>query len=326
MKVNSISFLREEVSKELEKIRFSNHPPELYDPIYYMLGMGGKRIRPVLVLAACEMFGQPYHKAISAAIAIEIFHNFTLVHDDIMDEAPLRRGKDTVYKKWNTPIAILAGDTMLSYAYEFLIRLEKEKLHPILSLFNQTSIEVCEGQQLDMNFEELETVPIGDYIEMIRLKTAVLLGASLKMGGLVAGADTGDLEKLYQFGVTIGIAFQLKDDYLDVFGKQELFGKQESGDIVTNKKTFLYLQALEKASPDDRQKLKELYSQNLDDNEGKIKTVRGIFEKYSIDEDTTNMINRYHDEAISLLERIRVEEARKEVLRSVAGQIVERKF
>jgi geranylgeranyl diphosphate synthase type II len=324
--MHSLEDFRKQVEKSLKEFSFNDHPRELYDPIYYMLDMGGKRIRPAMVLAACEMFGGDYKEALPAALAIEVFHNFTLVHDDIMDQAPLRRGKETVYQKWNTPVAILVGDTMLSLAYDQLIQVKEGKLPEIIGLFNKTSIEVCEGQQMDMNFETADQVTIDEYLEMIRLKTAVLLAASLKIGAAIGGADAGNKDRIYKFGEAIGLAFQLKDDYLDVFGKQELFGKQASGDIVTNKKTYLFLKALELSATEDRQKLKELYKLDLNDNMEKIKTVRGIFEKYEIDRRTMALIQQYHDEAIRLLVEIGVPDDKKQILHSIAGQIVERNF
>lgn len=326
MAVHSIEFLREAFTGELEKLHFGDQPPELYAPIDYMLEMGGKRIRPALVLAACELFGKDYRIAMPAALAVEIFHNFTLVHDDIMDEAPLRRGKETVYQKWNTPIAILAGDTMLSWAYEMLARLDEPVLKPAIKLFNRTSIEVCEGQQYDMNFESKANVSIEEYIHMIRLKTAVLLGGSLKMGALVAKASEEQQQKVYHFGVSIGIAFQLKDDLLDVYGDKNLFGKQESGDIVTNKKTYLYLRALEKSGRADKEILQDLYSRTLDENEEKIRAVKDIFDRNRIREETEDLMKKYYQDAISDLDEIKVDEALKVPLKSIANQIIERNY
>lgn len=322
--MKSIEYLTGEVNKALQGWKLKSHPKELYDPIAYIMNLGGKRIRPVLVLSACEMFGRDHCTAMPAALAMEVFHNFTLVHDDIMDLAPLRRGKETVHQKWNSNIAILAGDTMLSLSYDLLLELHTEDIRKILRIFNRTSTEVCEGQQHDMNFEKREDVSIEEYLEMIRLKTAVLLGCCLQIGAIIGGAGKDDHQDLYDFGINLGIAFQLRDDLLDVYGDSEKFGKQDSGDIVSNKKTFLYLKSLEKAGTQDHQALIHLYSKTPDDPAEKIREVKGIFSKLSIREETEAMIKNYYTRAIDHLGKISVPDQRKEIMRSFAGMIATR--
>jgi geranylgeranyl diphosphate synthase type II len=291
-----------------------------------MFTLGGKRIRPVLVLMACEMFGRSFRAALPAALAIETFHNFTLVHDDIMDNAPIRRGKETVYKKWDSNIAILAGDTMLSMAYDMMIAVESKRLSDILRLFNKTSIEVCEGQQYDMNFENIPQVSIPQYLEMIRLKTAVLLGASLSIGAIIGGAEPQDEKLLYDIGINMGIAFQLKDDLLDVYGEVEKFGKQEGGDIATNKKTFLYLKALEKAPSQVKAELSQLYNTVLEDNEAKIKRVKEIFDVLGIAGETNIMIEGYYQTLMQNIGLLNVPGESKQPLRDLADKLAHRTF
>lgn len=255
--MDKIRFFGDQIAHLIEELDFRKEPPELYDPIAYTMNQGGKRLRPLLTLLACDLFGGDIQKALYPALSIEVFHNFTLVHDDIMDRAPLRRGKETVYKKWNSDIAILAGDTMFALAYTYALKTDAEIVPEILTVFSKAAIEVCEGQQYDMNFEQLASVSIDEYIRMIRLKTAVLLGASLEIGAICARADQNDVRKLYQFGIELGIAFQLKDDLLDVYGDTEKFGKLSGGDIATNKKTFLYLKAMELANNKQNKELKQ---------------------------------------------------------------------
>lgn len=322
--MNSIDQLRDDINRAIESWDLDGQPEELYAPIRYIMSLGGKRIRPVLLLAACEMFGEEYRQAMPAALAVEVFHNFTLVHDDIMDLAPLRRGKETVHTRWNQNIAILSGDTMLSLSQDLLLDLEKADIRKILKVFNRTSIEVCEGQQYDMNFENRDDVSISAYLEMIKLKTAVLLGGCLQIGAIIGGASEGDHNKLYDFGINIGLAFQLRDDLLDVYGDSDKFGKQDSGDIVTNKKTYLYLKALEKANDQDETSLRELYKTTPENPSGKIKAVKEIFNKYSIRNETEKMIDEYYSKAIRLLDEISVPEGNKSIIRSFAGKIAVR--
>ncbi len=322
--MHSISFLQESFNKALEDEKINNKPPELYDPIKYILSIGGKRIRPTMLLMACDLFGGDFREAMPAALAIEMFHNFTLVHDDIMDKAPLRRGKETVYKKWNTNIAILTGDTMMPLAYDFILHINDSKLKDVLKVFNQTAKEVCEGQQFDLNFETSVNVTIPQYLEMIRLKTSVLIGGSLKIGGIIAGTSQKNLDNMYLFGINIGLAFQLKDDLLDVYGNEEVFGKQNSGDIVANKKTFLYLKAFELARGNDSKILKHYFGKESNDNLEKIKAVRKIYDKLKIYQHTESLIDFYYEKAMKCLESIDVDREAKQELRSVAKGLVHR--
>jgi geranylgeranyl diphosphate synthase type II len=243
--LNSITHHQQLIEQALKEKKYGTHPKELYEPMEYIVSLGGKRLRPVLVLAGHQLFNSSVEKAIPVAIAIELFHNFSLIHDDIMDKAPLRRNQSTVHKKWNENIAILSGDAMLVKAYQELCKTDSEKLPTLLNIFSETAIKVCEGQQLDMNYEKQNKVSIPQYLKMIELKTAVLLGASLQMGAVIAGASNENAQHLYNFGKHIGIAFQLQDDILDAYADAEKFGKQQGGDIVSNKKTFLLLKALE---------------------------------------------------------------------------------
>lgn len=310
----------------LSKQNFGNTPKELYDPIYYILNLGGKRIRPLLLLMTNEIYDGELMEAMPAATAIEMFHNFTLVHDDIMDNAPIRRGKETVHERWNSSTAILAGDTMLTLCYELFLELRESRIKPVLEIFNRTSIEVCEGQQMDINFESQADVKLEEYIEMIRLKTSVLIAASLKIGSVIAGAPDAEANALYDFGIKTGIAFQLMDDLLDVYGNQDLFGKQNSGDIAANKKTYLYLKSLELADEKDLEKLRHYFSRQFDDNTKKIEEVKSIYNKLNIKYLTQVTINEYYDKAIGLLDRLNISDEKKNWLRSFANQLVEREY
>ncbi len=322
--MNSINQLQQEISRCIEESDFGNHPAELYDPIVYTMGLGGKRIRPTLTLLACDMFKGNIKDAMSPAIAIEVFHNFTLLHDDIMDQSPLRRNQPTVWKKWDENIAILSGDTMLIMAYDYLMKTRNDCLIDILKLFNKTATEVCQGQQYDMNFEKKPDVSIAEYIMMIRLKTAVLVASSLKTGAIIAGASEENAEKLYEFGENVGIAFQLMDDYLDVFGDQEKFGKMTGNDIVTNKKTYLYIKAFDVSDSNTALALTEAYKlPNLDE---KIRKVREIYLSLGVDKITLNAIDEYNAKAISLLNSIELEEIRKQELFTFAKNLIKRDF
>lgn len=247
--------LLDDVNSYISKLQYNRTPKGLYDPIEYVLSLGGKRIRPVLMLMAYNLYKDDVSTVMSQAVALETYHNYTLLHDDLMDRSDMRRGKATVHKVWNENTAILSGDAMLVLAYQFLTRNTPAHLDEILGLFSQTALEICEGQQFDMEFETRENVTADEYIEMIRLKTAVLLAASLKIGAILAGASTADADALYTFGMQIGIAFQLKDDFLDVYGNPELFGKNIGGDILCNKKTFMLIKALERADEAQRKEL-----------------------------------------------------------------------
>ncbi len=305
---------------------FARKPVELYEPIAYTMGQGGKRLRPVLTLLACNLFGGDVKQAAYPALAVEVFHNFTLVHDDIMDKAPLRRGMDTVFKKWNADIAILSGDTMFAMAYQYALKTEPAFVPDILRVFSKAAIEVCEGQQMDMNFETQQEVEIADYLEMIRLKTAVLLGAALEIGAIVGKASESDIVSIYEFGVNLGIAFQLKDDLLDVFGNQKEFGKMSGGDIAANKKTYLYLKALELANPQQYAELSRYYSTNDMRDEDKIAAVKNIFDSLQIEDQVSAIMQRYYDAAMEALDKIEAPNQHKEPLLSFADKLFHRTY
>jgi geranylgeranyl diphosphate synthase type II len=290
------------VNEALEKADFGDTPDQLYQPIRYTMEGDGKRLRPILMLAACDLFGGKPEEILDAAIAIELFHNFTLLHDDIMDKADLRRGKDTVHRKWDDNTAILSGDTMFALAYRWMLKTKHPQLIGMLDVFTQTAIEVCEGQQYDMDFEKMPAVAIAEYLNMIRLKTAVLLGCSLKIGALAANANPRDVQLIYDFGVNIGIAFQLKDDLLDTFGNAEKTGKTPGGDIIANKKTYLYLKCLEAANTDDRQKLLGFYHSNTSHTpQQKIDGVTELMRKYQIEEVAGHEMEQYYSKSIQIL-------------------------
>ncbi len=308
----------------LQQEKFTRQPYQLYEPILYTLQLEGKRIRPVLTLIACELFGGNIEDALPQAMAIELFHNFTLIHDDIMDNAPLRRGKQSVFKKWDPNIAILSGDTLFALAYQYVQKANKSILPDILNIFNKTAIEVCEGQQYDLNYEIKNHVSVEQYTEMIRLKTAVLFSASLKIGALIGGASMQDANNLCDFGINIGIGFQLKDDLLDTFGEEQVFGKKTGRDILSNKKTFLYLKALEIASEADRKRLINIYSSNEMEKDQKVKTVKSIFQKLDVARLTSDEINKYFNRGLKSLEKVNVNQEEKQKLLVVAQKMVNR--
>ncbi len=321
--MNQVQDLQNRIDEAFLGIELPAEPAYLYNPITYTLGLGGKRLRPLLVLASCQMFGGEISEAINPAIGIELFHNFTLLHDDIMDEAPLRRGKETVYKKWNSNVAILAGDTMFALANKYMLRTRHQAISQVIELFNQTAIEVCEGQQYDMDYEKRIDVTIPDYIEMIRLKTAVLLAASLKTGAIIAGAGAADCEYIYQFGINIGLAFQLKDDLLDVYGIQEKFGKVSGGDIIAGKKTYLYLKALESAGA-QTEYFRKLYSSHDIESTEKVSKVKEIFNQLAIEQHTRKLIDDYYQKALHDLARISLSIEATESLREYTDGLMER--
>ncbi len=302
----------------------TKEPKNLYEPITYILQLGGKRLRPVLVLMSAEIFDTPYQKALDAALAIEVFHNFSLVHDDIMDAAPIRRGKATVHEKWDLNTGILSGDAMLINAYQLFENYEGAVFKELAQLFTKTAIQVCEGQQYDIDFESREDVEIEDYLKMIEYKTAVLVGASLQMGAIVAGATEDCKRAVYQYGRLLGIAFQLQDDYLDAFGNPDTFGKQVGGDIIENKKTFLYLKALENSDRKQASNLEHLYSISPIDASGKIEAVKIIFEDSGAAELTRAEIKKYTKEALAVLDAIKIPEDKKALLRSFGSSLMER--
>jgi geranylgeranyl diphosphate synthase, type II len=322
--MDKIQEFQQKINALIQKQDFSKSPAELYEPICYVMSQEGKRLRPLLTLLACDLFDGDIQKALYPAMAIEVFHNFTLVHDDIMDNAPLRRGKETVYKKWNSNIAILAGDTMFAMAYQYAVKTDPELIPDILGVFSQAAIEVCEGQQLDMNFENLELVTIDDYLNMIRLKTAVLLGASLKIGAITAMADAQSIKDIYDFGIHLGIAFQLKDDLLDVYGNEQKFGKMSGGDIAANKKTYLYLKALELADIQQREELSLLYKTQPENPEEKIVRVKEIFNSLQIENYVSNVMEEFYEKSLGFLDEVKADLDKKGALRSFAAQLYHR--
>ncbi|MGB7841555.1 MAG: polyprenyl synthetase family protein [Salinimicrobium sp.] len=323
--MQSTNRYREEFVAYLSGKLKNKEPENLYEPMLYILGLGGKRVRPVLVLMAAEIFGTNYNKALDAALAIEVFHNFSLVHDDIMDDAPLRRGKKTVHEEWDVNTAILSGDAMLIKAYQLFENYSGETFRDLAELFSKTAIEVCEGQQYDMDFESREDVSIEEYLKMIEYKTAVLVGASLKMGAIVAGASQENRKQIYEFGRLLGIAFQLQDDYLDAFGDPETFGKRVGGDIAENKKTFLYLTTLKELGTKESVQLEHLYSINPPDASAKIETVKGLFESSGAAEITRREIEKYTKMAFLALEQLDISEDKKEMLRQFGHGLMDRK-
>nr|WP_314559172.1 polyprenyl synthetase family protein [uncultured Capnocytophaga sp.] len=298
-------------------------PRNLYEPIQYILQIGGKRLRPILTLIAADLFSGDYHKALNAAAAVEVFHNFSLIHDDIMDKAPLRRGKATVHQKWNLNIGILSGDAMLVKAYQLLDSYPAEIFTPLTQLLSRTALQVCEGQQWDMDFETETEVPIDTYLQMIRYKTAVLVGAALQMGAIVVEASLNDQELLYKFGEKIGLAFQLQDDYLDAFGDYT-FGKRIGGDIIENKKTILYLKALALANTQQHQALKQYYT-TTEDSEAKIASVKALFESTGAAQSVRKEIEKITDEALELLSKLTITEEKRQYLRDFAVGLIGRK-
>ncbi len=304
----------------------TKEPKSLYAPITYILKIGGKRLRPVLTLMTTEIFGTDYKEALNAALAVEVFHNFSLVHDDIMDDAPLRRGQQTVHEKWNINTGILSGDAMLIQAYQLFENYDNNTFRGLAQIFSKTAIEVCEGQQYDVDFEVRNDVTEEEYLKMIEYKTAVLVGAAMKMGALVANASDDDAQKVYDFGRLLGIAFQLQDDYLDAFGNPETFGKQVGGDIIENKKTYLYIKAIENASLEDKKQLLTLFSsQNKLENEAKIELVKEIFVKSGSSNITTKAIQEYTKQAMSLLNELSIDESKKQLLRDFGEGLMYRK-
>lgn len=315
---------QEEFLHYMKSKEWVREPKNLYEPIDYILQLSGKRIRPILTLMAADILSDDYKSALPAALAIEVFHNFTLVHDDIMDDAPLRRGKETVHEKWDLNTGILSGDAMLILAYQYFENYEPVTFQKLAKLFSKTAIEVCDGQQLDIDFETRNDVTIEEYINMIRLKTSVLVAAALKMGAIVAQAADADADLLYEYGLNLGLAFQLQDDYLDTFGDPETFGKQVGGDIIENKKTFLYLKALELSNEEDKQKLLFFYSQKLQDNSIKIDEVKRIFERYDIPLLIQKMIKEYTTASFSSLDKMNISPENKGKLRAFGSFLMAR--
>lgn len=323
-KIYSFSELQDIVEKEINKIPLESKPKELYEPVSYILSIGGKRLRPIMLLMSYNLYSDSITKALSAALAVEVFHNFTLLHDDIMDNAGLRRNHLTVHEKWNKNIAILSGDAMLIKAYELMNNTSYHKLSLIFEVFNKTALQVCEGQQYDMNFENSQLIEIREYLEMIELKTAVLLAGSMKIGALLGGCDLHDADAMYAFGKNLGISFQLQDDLLDTYGDPKKFGKKIGGDIVNNKKTYLLLKAYSKADEKDRKILMTLMMDKKVPETNKINRVKEIFDKLDIQRETENIIDFYFNEAFKYLRAVSVPDERKSGIRELAGRLMNR--
>ncbi len=319
-----IEFYRGCFNSYLENKIRTKEPRNLYDPIVYIMDLGGKRLRPILTLISTDVLGGKYEDALDAALAIEVFHNFSLVHDDIMDAAPLRRGEKTVHKKWDVNTGILSGDVMLINSYQYFESYPADLFKSLIKVFSKTAIEVCEGQQYDMDFEISDDVTVPDYLKMITYKTAVLVAAAMKMGAIIAKSSEKLQNAIYDYGINLGIAFQLQDDYLDAFGDPENFGKQVGGDIIENKKTFLYIRALELANEEDKSELKNLFSIKPQDPHEKIETVKQIFIKSGAAEVTRKEIEKYTKRAFQILESLEAPESKKGVLQRFGNKLMSR--
>lgn len=318
-----LDFFEKEFQKEIQSIQATT-PLQLYEPVAYSLEGGGKRIRPVLMLHAASLFSDHPETVFPAAAAMELFHNFTLLHDDIMDHARIRRGEPAVHLKYGENSAILSGDAMSIMAFRYLSRCKTSELAPLLSLFSTTALEVCEGQQYDMEFEKKDQVTIAEYLEMIRLKTAVLIGCTLKMGAMMAGADEKSCRLLYDFGILTGIAFQLQDDWLDVYGEENSFGKEIGGDICENKKTYILLKAIEMSDQETRSDLQKWMDRTDFDRNEKIEAVRKIFTESGASEATRTLMKEYHDLAIESLQQLNVQDSAKTELKNFAAKVLSR--
>jgi len=309
----------------LEDFAVDKEPKNLYEPINYILKLGGKRLRPVLTLMTTEVFDENADIAMNAALSVEVFHNFSLVHDDIMDDAPLRRGKETVHEKWDLNTGVLSGDAMLILAYQLFENYEPITFLALAKLFSKTALEVCEGQQYDIDFETRDDVTILEYLKMIEYKTAVLVGAAMKMGAIVAGASLEDQNAIYDFGRYLGIAFQLQDDYLDAFGNPETFGKQVGGDILENKKTYLYLKTLELGASIDKSSLVETMSSTSISDSDKVESVKVLFNTSGASEATQQAVKDYTDKAFEVLKTLNISEDKKQLLRVFGEQLMNRR-
>jgi len=323
--MHSINQYQEFIADYLESQYETKEPKNLYDPIHYILGLGGKRMRPVLTLMSAEAFDADYKKALPAALAVEVFHNFSLIHDDIMDDAPLRRGNVTVHEKWDINTGILSGDAMLILAYQYFEKYEPAIFRELAKLFSKTALEVCEGQQWDVDFETRTDVSIPEYLKMIQYKTAVLVAAAMKMGAIIAETSQENANLIYDFGLNLGLAFQLQDDYLDAFGNPETFGKQVGGDIIENKKTYLYLKALEFASTDQAPQLADLFAIQPEDSSDKIAAVKEIFVASGAAQETKNAIQDFTFKAFETLQKISIDNDKKDMLRTFGENLMGRK-
>ena len=322
--MRAISQYQDIIQAHFNALDLTKQPNNLYEPIRYILSLGGKRLRPVLTLMATEVFDVDCEKAIPAATAVEVFHNFSLIHDDIMDDAPLRRGNETVHEKGDLNTGILSGDAMLILAYQFFENYEPAVFRDLAKLFSKTALEVCEGQQYDVDFETRDDVTIPEYLKMIEYKTAVLVGAAMKMGAIVAETSTENANAIYDFGLNLGIAFQLQDDYLDAFGDPETFGKQVGGDIIENKKTYLYLKALEFSKAEEKEQLLHLFSIHPTDNTDKIQSVKQIFIQTGADAATQQAIQDFTLKAFQTLDAMNISDDKKAVLRAFGNKLMSR--
>ncbi|OZV71062.1 polyprenyl synthetase family protein [Winogradskyella aurantia] len=313
--MQNIESYRNYLLEQIQEYTWVKEPKNLYDPIDYILKLGGKRLRPILALMTCDIFGGNPKNAVNAALCVEVFHNFTLIHDDIMDDAPLRRGKKTVHEKWDLNTGILSGDAMLIMAYQLLEVYQGNQFQDLVSLFSKTAIEVCEGQQYDIDFESRNDVTVPEYLKMIEYKTAVLVGAAMQMGAIVAGANKEDQNAIFDFGRYLGIAFQLQDDYLDAFGDPATFGKQVGGDIIENKKTYLYLKAIEFADEKDKKSILDWFESHPADTVEKIEAVKQLFAVTGAKKATQDAVEAYTNKAFTILNQLQLPEDEKAQLK-----------
>jgi len=323
--MHSIYQYQEFLSDYLKSQYETKEPRNLYEPIHYILDLGGKRMRPVLTLMSAEIFDVDYKEALPAALAVEVFHNFSLVHDDIMDGAPLRRGQATVHEKWNLNTGILSGDAMLILAYQYFEQYEPFIFRDLAKLFSKTALEVCEGQQWDVDFEERNDVTIPEYLKMIQYKTAVLVAAAMKMGAIIAETSEENANLIYDFGLNLGLAFQLQDDFLDAFGDPETFGKQVGGDIIENKKTYLYLKAVAFSKEAEAEELRRLFSIQPEDNTKKIKTVKELFNSSGASKATQDAIQDFTFKAFQTLDKMEINTEKKAMLKAFGENLMGRK-
>lgn len=320
----SVEEYRSKFLSYLENFKSPTNPKNLYEPVSYILGLKGKRIRPILTLLTCDIFNDKYDDAFDAALAVEVFHNFSLVHDDIMDEAPLRRGNETVHKKWDLSTAILSGDVMLILAYQLFENYSGDTFISLAKLFSKTAIEVCEGQQMDIDFSKKVDVSADEYLKMIEYKTAVLIGASMKMGAIVAGASEKDQNNIYEFGKNLGLAFQIQDDFLDTYGEEEKFGKKIGGDILENKKTLLFIRAKQLLNTSDSENLTKLYSSKFTYDLNKISEVRSLFEKCNIPAIISAEIEDFTKKSFEMLDSIKISAEKKQFLCDFGNSLMKR--
>lgn len=326
MKKYTADELSQMVNDYIAQLKFDRHPTQLYEPIRYVLSMGGKRVRPTLMLLGYQLFKDDPETILNQAAALETYHNFTLLHDDLMDHADLRRGRETVHKRWNANQAILSGDSMLVLAYQYMSTCPEEKMRPVLNLFTRTALEIWEGEQYDMDFETRNDVSEDEYIEMIRLKTSVLLACALQIGAIMAGASQEDADNLYMFGEQIGLAFQLQDDYLDVYGDPEVFGKSIGGDITSNKKTFMLINAFNRANEIQAKELHRWVNAETFDRNEKVKAMTQLYNEIGIDRLALQKIEYYFNQSKRYIDAVRVDETRKTELRAYAERMMKRKY